>query len=195
MNIRSLINLVEQDTSSGIKVWHGAQRWEGSPEIRGHKEGNYEAGPGIYTTTRYMTARKYAKGGGSVLLMTLSPNLSFADDVKIPLADMLDYIKNTRMKAKKEIAADLIDHAKRTHNENIGANILINLVVNWRAGSGEAGRSLAHFLASHGVDAALERQSGEDWLVVINPKIIMSAKKMAASDVKSDMFDLPRIHP
>ena len=189
-----LVNEVfESPEEDGIKVWHGSKRWEGSPEVRGHKKGRYEAGPGIYTTTSYATAKKYAKGGGALMLLTLDPNLRLANTVNIPLAEMLNFLKNTRMKAKKEIAADLTRHAERMNKNEISANILINLIVNWDAGAGEAGRALAYFLVTHGVDAEIDRKSGEDWIVVINPKIIKSYKKVSSSEISPDMYDFPRM--
>jgi hypothetical protein len=175
-------------------MWHGSRRWDGRPEIRAPREGRYEAGPGIYLTNRYMTAAKYAKGGGSTMLVAIDRHLRMAWDVDVPLADAIAFVKATRMGHKKEIIADLQANASRKNQDTVKAAVLINLTVNYRAGSGNAGLALARFLREHGVDASLEDQSGsEQWLVVINPQIIRSIKPVRASDVTMDMRDLPPV--
>jgi len=62
-------------------MWHGSRNWDDSPEIRAAKQGRYESGIGINLTSNYKTARKYAKGGGSTMLVTLKPNLKYAKEV------------------------------------------------------------------------------------------------------------------
>lgn len=175
-------------------MWHGSRRWDGSPEIRAPRSGRYEAGPGIYFTTNYQTAHKYAKGGGSTMLAEIDDNLRLASDVIISLEAALDFVKSApRMSHKKEIMADLRNNAARKDNNGVYATVLINLTVNYEAGSGNAGLALARFLREQGVDASLERNGGEDWLVVIDPKIIRSIKPIRAKDVPLDMYHLPRV--
>ncbi len=168
-----------------LQMWHGSRRWDGSPEIRTPRSGRYEGGPGIYFTNNYETAYKYAKGGGATMLAEIDRNLRLADDVIIPLDVALDFVKTTpRMRHKKEIVADLQNNVARRNSQGIIASVLINLTVNYESGSGEAGLALARFLRDQGVDASLDhRGGGEDWLVVINPKIIRSIKRIPAKDV------------
>lgn len=193
-DMRSLINLLE-NTAGVFLMWHGSRRWDGSSEIRPPRAGRYEAGPGIYLTNRYMTARKYAKGGGVTFLVEVDRSLRLADDALIPLDRALAFIKEApRMRHKAEIAADLKSNTARHNTDSVKATVLINLMVNYEAGAGTAGIALARFLREQGVDASLEPQSGkEDWLVVINPKIIRSMKRISASDVPLNMYDLPSI--
>jgi hypothetical protein len=139
-----------------------------------------------------MTARKYAKGGGATMLATVDRNLALAERTLIPLATALDFFKSApRMRHKQEIAADITANANRHKSDAISANVLINLVVNYEAGSGDAGLSLARFLRDQGVDGSLETQSNEDWLVIINPRVIRSMKRMAANEVPRDLYHLP----
>lgn len=190
-----LLELFESAAPTGPQLWHGSKRWDGQPEVRAPKQGRYEAGPGIYLTTKYETAYKYAKGGGSTMLVTLKPNLRFADEVMIPLDRGIDFVKNCpRMKSKKDIIADLRSNCDRHNTEAFRASVLINLIVNYEAGAGEVGIHVANFLASLGVDVSLERQSGgEQWLVVINPRAIQNVKRIPASEVQMDMRQLPPV--
>ena len=190
--------IMELDKSA-IYMWHGGKRLEGTPEIRPPKEGRYEAGPGFYTTNNYHTALKYSKGGGATFLLKINPHIRLADETYIPLDVTINFVKNvTGMKNKKSIIDDLIDHSERMKSDKILADVLINLVVNWRSGSGRVGVSVAAFLVSQGVDASLEthmsmQSNQENWLVIYNPRIIESVKKMPSKDVSPDMYYLPAL--
>jgi hypothetical protein len=179
--------------TAGIQMWHGG-RWDGPPTIQTPRKGRYEAGPGIYLTTHYATARQYAKGGGKTMLVTLNPGFKLAQDVLIPMNDAIQFLTSTRMTQRNKIVADVKANAARRNAAMIVSTVLINLFVNYQAGSGEAGLALARFLVSHGVDAELERKSNnENWLVVINPAIIKSVKPMAAKDIPLSMYNFPEI--
>lgn len=177
-----------------IYVWHGGKKLDSHPEIRQHKEGKYEAGPGFYTTTKYSTAFKYAKGGGATFLMEISSNIKLANDVNLSVDDTIDFLKNcSGMKNKNKLVEDINEYYER--NKKFPANVFINLVVNWRVGAGKIGISIAAFLAANGVDASIERQSStEDWLVIYNPKIIKSFQKILAKNVTDDLYILPKIY-
>lgn len=191
--MRSIINLVESNAGTFL-MWHGSRRWDGAPEIKPPRAGRYEAGPGIYFTTNYMTARKYAKGGGTTYLGTLDRSMRLADEVLIPLDTALQFVREApRMRHKTEIAADLKSNTARRQADSVMATVLINLVVNYEAGSGASGVALARFLRDQGVDASVERQSNEDWLVVNNPQVILSMRRVPAQDVSTEMYHLPLI--
>jgi len=140
------VEQAESDSPRTFKMWHGSKRWDGSPEIRSPRAGRYEAGPGIYFTTNYETARRYAKGGGSVMLAEIDMGIKLAHDVMIPIEDAVSFVKSApRMKHKKEIIADLRRNGSRRDSTSIFSYVLINLVVNYEAGSGDAGIALARF--------------------------------------------------
>jgi hypothetical protein len=186
---------MEEAQPAGIRMWHGSKQWGGPPEVRGPRKGRYEVGPGIYLTTSYMRARGYSKGGGSTVLVTIRPNINFAHKVKIPLTEALEFLKSMpRLKKRKEIAQDVQMNAERSGRDWVSAEVIINLFVNYEAGAGDAGVILARWLVSKGVDATLHNETrNEDWVVVINPSIIMSHKKVDAKDVKQEDYDFPTI--
>lgn len=191
-DMRQIINLIESETGT-FQMWHGSRRWDGSPEIRAPRAGRYEAGPGIYLTTHYATARKYAKGGGTTFLVTVDRSFRLAENVVIPLEVAIDFVKQ-RMRHKAKIIADLKMNAARQNTAGVIASVLINLTVNYEAGAGNAGLALAKFLREQGVDASLEAPTGqEQWLVVINPRIIRSMTAMPAAKVSTDLYQLPRV--
>ena len=184
--------LLESETPP-ILMWHGG-RMDGSAEVQTPRKGRYEAGPGIYMTTKYDTARKYAKGGGATFLVSVKPDLHLAEDVLIPLQDGIDFAQKYLGGKKKNIIADLRANCDRHNADAFRANVIVNLVVNYEAGSGRAGMALAKFLSDSGVDGSLYSiSSKEQWLVICNPAAILNVKRVAAADVSMEMRDLPRI--
>lgn len=174
--------------------WHGGRLY-GPVEIQAPKKGRYEAGPGLYLTTSYSYASKYAKGGKSTYLVSVKDDLRLADKVDIPLADGLDFAKRFLGAKGKEIADDLKANCERMKRDTFTANILINLVVNYEAGAGKKGLALLKFLVEHGVDAAIENNSGSigQWVVVFNPSVVTQVKKIPASEVTPEMRNLPKV--
>jgi hypothetical protein len=181
-------------TPAPLVLYHGAQRWEGSPEIVAHRKGHAEHGPGIYLTTSYETAGRYAKGGGSVYRIELDSGVRWLQDVRLPYAEMVAWVKGLpRLRGKTELLAGLARVSARS-GSTLPGEILVNQFVNADAASGQHGPALAAFLVAHGADASHVRQSGEDWVVVFNPRSIRSVTKVPAKQVGAGfVFDLPRV--
>ena len=165
-------------------MYHGGQKWSFLPrELQPSFKSRYEAGVGIYFTNYYETARKYAKGSRVVQIVEIDKNFKDISDVKVPIKELLDFIKSVPlMKKKKEIMIDIVNYAKRINASSVPLNVLNNLVVNYEAGSGKPGLEIAKFFVSKGGDASVQNQSGNEfWLVVFNPKIM---KKVSVVDPK-----------
>lgn len=188
-------------TSAPLVLYHGAQRWEGTPEIVTHRKGHAEHGPGLYLTTRYETAAKYAKGGGSVYRMELRPGVRWTHDARVSATEAIGWVRGLpRLRGRATIEAGLARVAARV-GDDLPAEILVNQFVNADAASGAHGPALAAFLVAHGADASLARATGggpagEDWVVVHNPAVIQSVTKVPAHQVGPGFaFDLPRVTP
>ena len=95
-----------QDRPLAFAMWHGGRKWQWGPEIMPNKKGQAERGPGIYCTNNYATAYKYAKGGGQVRKLLIEPK-SLLEDIAIPLADAVQFVKSNLI--------------RRTHDDIIGA--------------------------------------------------------------------------
>ena len=180
-----------------FKMYHGGKRWSRIPtEFIGSAKGRYEAGPGIYFTNDYNTARRYAKGSRVVHLVEIDRNFKDICDVHIPLTDVISFVKNCNgMRRKTEIIDSIKRNAERMEKDWIYADILNNLVVNYEAGAGNAGIQVANYFVSKGGDAKVEPQSGEEfWIVIFNPKIIKSVTVIDPKTVTSDFeYMLPTL--
>ena len=182
-----------------LVFYHGAQQWEGPPQIVAHRKGHAEHGPGIYLTTSWTTASKYAKGGGSVYRIEVSPSVRWLEKTDLPVEETLRWVKSLpRLRGKADIVASLERTTARIGR--LPAEILVNVFVNHDAASGANGPALAEYLVRHGVDAShistplFSGSGAEDWVVIFNPKIIEKVTRLSAKDVGEGFaFDLPRV--
>lgn len=173
-----------------IYLYHGARAWSGTPEVRGAKKGRVEYGPGLYLTTSYETARKYSKGGGSVLRIGLDPQIVWLESARMPLADALALARSLRgAKTRLErVAYDLSAAAERMKGR-LGGDVvpvpsLVNLLVNLDLVSGVNGPVVAAALVALGIEASLvNAKHGEDWVVLFDPRKIVSVDVVKPSDV------------
>lgn len=179
---------------SNIRLYHGARSWDGPPEVQRGRAKRTEHGPGIYLTTSLATAKKYAKGGGRVKLVTISSGLRLLDDAKIKASEAIDFVRTQLRKKRKEIIEDIERHAGRIGKDTISLAVIVTLAVNHDALVGDASPALARFLVSRGVDATVVTQSSptggdEDWLVLFNPEKIVSIEEIG----KNEPWDLPLV--
>lgn len=174
---------MEQDTTT-LKFWHGAQRWTGSPELRPSRPKCYECGPGIYLSNRNATARKYAKGGGQVVLIELDPSVVLLEESHLSLEEMLEGLASLpRVRRRKDIEVGLRKSARRHPDNRLPADYLMNYCVNYESLGGASGPALAQWYASKGIDASVySRARDEDWVVVFNPEKIVSSRVLSVND-------------
>jgi len=180
--------------NSTFQMYHGGKRWSYIPrDIQPSYKGRYEGGVGIYLTNSYNTARQYAKGPKVVHLVDIDKNYKDIKDVKIPLMDMVEFVKGVDgLRKKKEILLTIVENAKRRNSDTVDANVLNNLIVNYQAGAGKPGVEIAKYLVSKGVDGSMDRRSGDEfWFVIFNPKIIKKIVVTDPSKITGDAFMLP----
>lgn len=177
-----------------FEMYHGGQRWSGRPELQLPSHNRYEAGIGIYFTTSYAKAREYARGGKVVTIAKIKKQFTEISKVRVPLNELLQFVKTCdRLRNKSEIIQDITGYSVRTKTDNIPLDILMNLVINYESGSGKVGLEIARYLRSKGVDAIVQHQSMDDWLVVINPEIIVSHHVVDPKKLDMTKYNLPRI--
>ena len=188
-----------------IVVYHGAQRWDPPVVVRPHRGGRAEHGAGIYTTTSYTRARRYARGGGVVIRFELRPGLGWLRDTKLPVETIEAFVRSLpRLRGRQDIIERLHElHARRAPRFGDDAPLpleyLVNIMVNRRVASGKHGPAVAAFLAKHGADVALANQTSsldsgtpEDWVVIFNPDVITKWDRVS-SDLDVNLYDLPLV--
>lgn len=183
-----------------IQAWHGSRRWDGSPELRPGRTNRVEWGPGIYASTDYMTALKYAKGGGMVRLLQFEPRLFLEQAaLALPLATQLvqDVAPKRAQGALIDRMAECAERASSAGRVKIGlgphlhAEVLRNLLTHDNLCIGKRGLALAEFYASHGIDAAADRVSGQEfWTVIFNPRCVRSWEPVSSRQVTPEQMTL-----
>lgn len=183
-----------------MKLWHGGIDLEHSyNEVKKASKGRWEYGPGLYLTTHYETARKYAKGGGKTYHVHIELGNSI-HNVKINLDETLSFIKDNVVKSKqKELIVDLHNNMKRMNLVNeVEANVLLNLIINSDAVVGEKTIKLNEFLVQNKADYSIvDRFSGRDETVVVifNPKQIKKVSPIKSSEASLEEYELPFENP
>lgn len=175
-----------ENNNNLIKLYHGGYLWD-QPQILPSKKNRYEHGTGIYLTTNYNTARKYAKGNKIVLAVFITPNFKLIDQIQINPQTIIDFLNSIRIKNKQNIIQDILNYQQRTQRPTVPLSILNNLVVNYEAASGKVSLLINQFLVQNGADAEIDKKYDEDWLIVFNTKIIKHWEKT------KDFQDAPRI--
>lgn len=174
-----------------IVAYTGSQVWVGRPEIRPSRKGRAEHGPGLYFTTSQQTARKYGKGARTVLRVEIDTPSVWLEDALVPIELLVRWADKQRgLRRKSEIIDDLWARAGRGLDEGLGrASSLVNLMVNNEATGGSHGPALAEFLSGLGIGASHVKMSDEDWIVVFDPALIRSWRRVDPGDP----HDLPPI--
>lgn len=162
--------------SDKLRAWHGSHGWQGRPEIRAPKKGNAECGPGLYLTTGYNTAKKYAKGSGKVLMMELEPNIKWLENEKMDVKVLTDFLKDAYgLRKKKQIIEEILGLSERLRDgeTQMPVSYLVNTFVNLDVSHGQNGLILNEWLVEQGIDASLaNNRYSEDWLTIFNMDII-----------------------
>lgn len=178
-----MIDIESIHAKNRIVAWHGAQKWDGIPQLKEHKNGNYECGPGIYFTNHCETAQKYAKGSGSIMLMEIEkPRLLTIYD-KLPVEEAVAFYESCyRLRNRAGVLKDLQRNVKEG---KVAYDTMINCGVNNQSLAGAHGVELAKWLTDKGFDAVIGMKyaSGEEWMVLFNPSLIKSSKKMPSSQI------------
>lgn len=177
-----------------IWMYHGGRKWESfSAKVQTPKKGRYEAGPGIYLTSHYETALKYARGSNVVSLVGVLKDITLSNNTELNLTDVEHFIKTyIGPKNRRDMMDDVIRYTKRTNKTTYPAEFLINLSVNYEIG-GKQSMYLLNFLVDNGIDATVTYKPGnqdETWLVVHNPRIIKKVIHTKPSDISLDDYVL-----
>lgn len=172
-----------------LTLWHGGNL-DFNEENVSHKKGRWEFGPGLYLTTHYNTAKKYAKGSRKLYQVVVQKGVDIKD-VDLPVDTVLAFVNTYVIKAKKRDILERIE--KRTSNGMISADTFLNIMINEEAIKNINTSQLRNFLVQNGIDYSIQDSAfgwHERMLVIFNMKKIVS-KKVVKSTEKIEEFDLP----
>lgn len=169
-----------------LTLWHGGNL-DAPPPSTG-RSGRIEFGPGLYLTTHYATAQKYAKGARKLYQVVIRKGTDL-DAVRVSPADARDII--TRV-APRKVQKDILTRLER-FTPDIPAAIVLNNLINSEAIRPAHHDTVRQWLLDHGIDYAIEDNAfgwRERMVVVFNPDVIVSKTRVMPGD-DLDPFDLP----
>lgn len=129
------------------------------------------------------------------MLFTLDANLSWLQDARIALGDMIDFLTQTpRLRNRAAAIADLRRASADQPETRVPAEFLVNICVDHDSAAGPAGPALAAWLTEKGIDASRHSVNAlEDWIVVFNPSVVSRVQRVPAAEVDLSMRVLPKI--
>jgi hypothetical protein len=191
MKVREIIleEIIQPSTQPGtMSLWHGGNL----DAVVKYSTGRSEYGPGLYLITNYESVKKYAKGSRKLYMITIAQGRS-ANEVTIPLPDVLNFVKLYVVAAKrKDVTARMTNLAK--DGNNILAEHFINVIVNEEAIRPGNKAVEREFLVQHGCDYLVVNNpfgwGNATMIVLFNMNKIVNTQVVKPKDTITD-FDLP----
>ncbi len=183
------------DNNNTISLWHGGRNLSKYDlEFKTPKKDRWEYGPGLYLSTHYETARKYAKGGGTTYLITLE-NGNSLENSKIPISNICQFAEQHVIKSKqKAFLDDIYDNAKRTSTyPDVQAYVFLNLIINNEAVKASNIKELNKFIVSQNIDySKVGRYAGRDEtiFIIFNLAKIKQIKPMSSQQATLELYEL-----
>jgi hypothetical protein len=172
-----------------MSLWHGGNL-DDPKETLIHKKGRHEYGPGLYLTTYYDTAAKYAKGGRKMYMITIEKGTEL-DDVSLDVKKVKKFIDDHVIGNKKKTVLESIN--KHMKDDKVKAYILNNTIINNEALKPSNTQYLREFFVSEGIDYCKVFNAfgwGEMMIVLFNMKKIVDKVVVKPKD-NIDVYDLP----
>lgn len=171
-----------------MQFWHGGDL-DNYDDIIAQKNGRYEYGPGLYLTTHYDTAKKYAKGRRKFYIISVEKG----NDINKSLLDInrvKEFVNKYVIKSKQK---EILQRIEKYNKENmIKGYIFNNILLNEKALSPRNTSNLRQFLIDNGIDYEIVDNPfgwGEKMMVLYNMKKIKNVKQITAKD-KIENYDL-----
>lgn len=168
--------------------WHGGDLTN-IDDTLSQRKGRYEYGSGLYLTTKYEVAKKYAKGSRKLYLVEVQKGTDISDSF-LKHSDLIAFIKKHVTKAKQnEIISRLDRHVK---DGQVKAFIFNNIMLNEGALKPAKTVELQSFYVSNGIDYEIVNNPfgwGEDMMILYNMKKIVKRKVIGSKD-EIEHYDL-----
>jgi len=180
--------IVPPDIPNTMNFWHGGNLND-YDDVISQKNGRYEYGAGLYITTHYDTAKKYAKGSRKLYLITVAKgldiNYAFLDVEKVK-----EFINGYAIGNMKKMIWNRLQ--KYIVDNKIKAYVFNNILLNEKAIKSTNTRFLRNFYVENGIDYEIVENPfgwGEKMMVLYNIKKIVNVITIKPTD-KITTYDL-----
>lgn len=199
MDIRKQIRLVLENVfqenefkipqiPNTMNFWHGGNLGDYN-EIIAQKNGRYEFGPGLYITTHYDTAKKYAKGSRKMYLVTVQNGVDI-NNAFLPEVAVKDFINSYVIGSKRKDIWERLQKFKV--DDTFKAYAFNTIILNEKAIKSTNTSQLRQFYVDNGIDYELVSNAfgwGETMMVLYNMKKIVQTIVIKSTD-RPEKYDL-----
>lgn len=169
------------DEPNLLNFFHGGDL-DNIDQYKKQKSDRQQFGSGLYLTTYYDIAKKYAKGSRKLYLVSVQKGTDI-NDVKIKTDVIIYFLNSTFNKKIVQYVNDLAN--MRFHNGEIPLYIINNILINHNLLKGNKSVAWKNFLMSNGVDYEIVNNAfgfGEDMMVLYNTNLIKYVKRIEPKD-------------
>lgn len=152
--------------------WHGGNL-DSYDDVIAQKNGRYEYGPGLYLTTQFEVAQKYAKGSRKMYLVTVTSGVDISN-AALPEQEVISFIKSYVIVSKRKEVWERLQ--KYRVDGGFKAYVFNNIVLNGKAIKPSNTSSLRQFYIDNGIDYDMVDNAfgwGEKMMVLYNMKKIV----------------------
>lgn len=165
--------------------WHGGNLSEYS-DVIAQKNGRYEFGAGLYLTTQYDVAKKYAKGSRRLYIVTVE-NGNDIQTSTINTEDAINFVLKYCIASKRK---EIIQYLRSYDtNGKVKAYLFNNMLINHKAVKPSNTKLLRQFLVDNNIDYEIINNAfgfGEDMMVLYNMKKIVNTTVFGPKDTMVD---------
>ena len=172
-----------------LTVWHGGNL-SGDLGLIPQKNGRFEYGSGLYGTTHYDTAKKYAKGSRKLYRLTIQHG-NDANTHSVSLDNITEWVNKYVQKTKR---TDILERIGKYEKGGMApAYIVNNIILNEKAITASNTDKLSKFFVDNGIDYLLVPNAfgwGELMIVVFNMRKVINIRQVTPKEKITD-YDLP----
>lgn len=181
--------IIPPNIQGTMNFWHGGNLNDYN-DVIAQKNGRYEYGPGLYITTHYGTALKYAKGSRKLYLVTVEKGQDLSNSV-INEERAINFISKFVITSKRKEILNRM--AKYFIEGSIKAYVFNNILLNEKAIKPVNTKFLRSFYVDNGIDYEIVDNAfgwHEKMVVLYNMKKLVNVIQIKSGD-KISVFDLP----
>jgi hypothetical protein len=174
-----------------MSLWHGGNLEDAYDDTISHKKGRWEYGPGLYLTTQYDTASKFAKGSRKFYMITVKKGTDLKD-VQLPMTVIQEFVNEYVIKNKRKDFMQATD--RHVKDGKMNAEVFLNIIINHQSINSKDTNQLRNFFVRNGIDYSTVDNAygwGERMIVLFNMKNMIGKVQVKPGD-KIETYDLPK---
>jgi hypothetical protein len=167
--------------SNLMNFFHGGDLDEIKYDIQ-QKTDRQQYGSGLYLTTYYDVAKKYAKGNRKMYLVSVQKGMDISDK-NVDIETLMQFLNQSFPKKTAQTILNLANY--RIHNDGIPLYLVNNILINHNYLKGPKSVAWRTFLVGLGVDYEIVDNAfgyGDTMMVLYNPSLIKNVKRIQPKD-------------